>query len=246
MVDVLRPDSIGGLEVTNPVKELVTFNMLIYGDPGVGKTRLAASAADVEQLCPVLLVDVEGGTLSLMDTAPDIDIIRITNYRQFVPLHKDIKDSPYKTVIIDSLSEVQKIGLEEIMRVVNREDPERDVDMPQIQDWGKSLSQTRRLVRAYRDLPCNVIFTALAQTDQSRKTRPKAKPSFTGKAADEIPGFLDIVLYMYTKIVDEQVERRILTMGTDDIIAKDRSARLPTVMQDPTMEKIYRTIHGEQ
>lgn len=241
---ILRPGKIGGIEITNPVQELVTFNMLIYGDSGVGKTRLVATAAEVEAMSPVLLIDVEGGTLSLMDYTHDIDIIRVTSYQQFIRLHAEIKRSPYKTVIIDSLSEVQKLCMEEIMKNAQKDDPEFDIDKPRIQDWGKNLSQTRRLVRAYRDLPVNVIMTALAQTDQSRPNKPKAKPAFTGKAADEVPGFLDIVLYMYTKLVDEKVERRILSMGTPDIIAKDRTSRLPQVMQDPTFGKIYQTIHG--
>ena len=69
-----------------------------------------------------------------------------------------------------------------------------------------------------------------------------------GKLADEAAGFLDIVLYMYTALVtkddESTIERRVLSAGTDDIVAKDRSDKLPDVLQDPTFEKIVTLIKG--
>jgi hypothetical protein len=146
----------------------------------------------------------------------------------------------YKTVIIDSLTEVQKFSMNRIMLQVVEEDEDRDPDVPSLREWGKNLEQTRRFVRGFRDLPINTIFTALAVQDKDQKTgKTMTKPGLTGKASNEVAAFLDIVVYMYTKEVDEELTRLLLTQGTDKIIAKDRTGKLPTLLQNPTMKDIY-------
>jgi hypothetical protein len=60
---------------------------LFYGRPGVGKTTLAGSAADVPDMQDVLFVDAESGDLTIMDNprikrADRIFHVRIENFRQ--------------------------------------------------------------------------------------------------------------------------------------------------------------------
>jgi hypothetical protein len=119
-----------------------------------------------------------------------------------------------------------------------------DPDVPSMREWGKNLEQVRKMVRAFRDLPMNTIFTALARLDTDQRTGVQTvKPSLSGKMADEIAGFLDVVAYYYTKDVQEGDEtltkRLLLTRKTAKHIAKDRSNRLPMVVEEPTMKKLY-------
>ena len=51
-----------GMTVVNP-EQNNHFNMLIHGVSGVGKTSLAATASQVDDMSPVLYVDFESGTL---------------------------------------------------------------------------------------------------------------------------------------------------------------------------------------
>ena len=53
-----------GLGTTQP-EDLKTFKMLLHGLSGTGKTSLAGTASKVEDLCPILFVDTEGGTMPL-------------------------------------------------------------------------------------------------------------------------------------------------------------------------------------
>jgi hypothetical protein len=61
--------------------------------------------------------------------------------------------------------------------------------------------------------------------------------------ADEVAAFLDIVAYYYVKEIqegDETISKRLLlTRKTSSIVAKDRSSRLPIVVEDPTMKTLY-------
>src|SRR6188472_1547478 len=94
------------------------MNLLIYGEPGVGKTRLAGSAADHEDTAPVLILDVEGGVTSLRHRN-DIDVIQVRDIDTIVKVHDELhkeKGGGYRTVVIDSLSELQKLDMRTVMQ----------------------------------------------------------------------------------------------------------------------------------
>lgn len=127
-----------------------------------------------------------------------------------------------------------------IMHQLSEKEPDRDPDVPGMREWGKNIEQIRRLVRAFRDLPMNTVFTALAMSDKDARTGvSKTKPSLSGKLSSEIAAFVDVVTYMYVKTVQEQQKRMLLTLGTEQQVAKDRTANLPPVVEDPTMTKLY-------
>lgn len=242
MTDTLKPDNIGNLPVQKVTDIPVAFNMLVYGESGVGKTVLAGSAADVPAMGRVLFVDMEGGTLSIRSRYPSIDVVRVQSMTDMMTVYNALRSgkTEYDTVCIDSLTEVQKFAMNDIMRGVLSEDPDRDPDIPSLREYGKNLEQIRRFVRAFRDLPLNTIFTALAQTVKDDKTgKVVTRPGLTGKAASEVTAFLDVVLYMYTKTVDEEDQRLCLTKQTERVIAKDRTGSLPDIVVNPTMELIY-------
>jgi hypothetical protein len=95
------------------------------------------------------------------------------------------------------------------------------------------------MVRAFRDLDANVIFTALEASDKDQQTGAVTiTPSLPGKLRYEISAFLDEVLYMYTKVEKDGIIRRVLTQPTGKFIAKDRSGKLPQTMDDPSMTEI--------
>lgn len=245
----LTERSIAGLRI-QPVAlqaEQRYINIMIYGDTGVGKTVLAGSASVVEDMSPVLLIDIEGGTLSLEQTYPNVEAVPVKSWRKMQEVYDELYrgGTGYKTVIIDSLTETQKFSMSTIMSDLIASEPGRDPDIPSQREWGKSIEQIRRLVRGFRDLPMNTIFTALQQQDKDpRSGMLLTKPSLPGKLAGEVPGFLDIVVYYYMKMVDSEQKRFILTAKTDKEVAKDRSGRLPMVLDAPTMERIYGYIRG--
>lgn len=240
--------SLAGFQI-KPVEGLNdNFNMLIYGDSGVGKTTLAGSASVVPELSPVLFIDVEGGTMSLAHSYPDVEAIRITSLAELQKLYNELHkgEHGYRTIVIDSLTEIQKMSMNAIMRKARSDNPDIDPDMPQVQHWGKNLSQTRTTVRAWRDLPVNVIFTALVDSEKDNRGKTVMRPSLTGKAKGEIPGFVDIVLYYYIRVDKERTKRLLLAAQTDTVIVKDRSGKLPQLLEEPTMADIYSAIHSTQ
>lgn len=244
---VLTPGSLGGLKVVKAQERSQFLNVLIYGDSGIGKTTLAGSASAIPEMSPVLVVDIEGGTESLRHSYPDVDVVRVKTWQEMQQVYDELHAGrhKYKTVILDSLTEIQKFSMMQIMLDLIDKKDDADPDVPGMREWGKNVEQIRRFVRGFRDLPMNTIFTALAKEDKNPRTgKSKTLPSLQGKVAQEVPAFLDVVLYYYIKRVNEEEKRLLLAAPTETIIAKDRTARLPIVTEDPTMAKLYKAIIG--
>ena len=220
--------------------------------PGVGKTVFSGSSDDVPELRPVLLVDIEGGTNSLRNTYPNVDTIRVTSWEELVSVMNAIADGDheYETVIIDSLSEVQKINMYYNMRKVGKNPMEEKADWD---DWGRSLEAMRQFTRTVRDLPYNTIMTCLSEDKKDTKSGKTTKyPYFTGKFQTEVAALPDEVFYYYmTEDWDGESEtmvpvRALLTSATESVIAKDRSGTLDQVIVNPTMSLLYNTMYNNE
>lgn len=245
----LTVDNLGGLEVRKAVEAVEYLNMIIYGNPGVGKTVLAGSADDVPELRPVLFIDVEGGTLSLRHLYPQVEVVRVTDWADMQVVYDALwrGETSYRTVVLDSITEMQKFSMNTIMKKLIRDDPDRDPDVPGMREWGKNIEQVRRLVRGFRDLEMHTIITALPRDDRDQRTGVvQTKPSLSGKVANEVAGFVDMVGYMHIRTVEEQLMRLIQFQGTETKTAKDRSDTLPSVIVNPTMADIFAYVYGKK
>ena len=226
------------------------LNILIYGDPGAGKTWLSATAQDHEATAPILFVDVEGGTTTIRHR-PDVDVVQARTMSVIEDVHNQLRKNPdyYKTVVIDSLTELQKLDMRSVMKEQYDKRPDTtDIYVPSQREWGKSGERIRMIVRAYRDLPCNTIVTSLLHTEKDDKTGVvRIFPSLPGKLRSEIPGFFDIVGMLRVTTLTEENEikfQRILQVaGTERVTAKDRTSSLDGLLNDPTIPMIWDLIN---
>lgn len=196
---------------------------------------------------PILLLDVEGGTTTLRHR-PDIDVKQVRSIADIVSVHRTLAEENegyYKTVVIDSLTELQKLDMRDIMREVIVKRPDLDPDVPSMREWGKSSEHMRRIVRGFRDLEMNTIMTALMHVEKDEVGVVTYYPSMPGKLRAEIPGFLDVVGYLYTVIEDDITTRRVQFSKSRRITAKDRTASLGDFMDNPTIPMMFDAITAE-
>lgn len=223
------------------------IKMLIYGKPGVGKTILAASAP------APLLVDIERGTLSLQNedlkkkgvVPEDIDIQPIEIFTQMNNVFEFLKDEKhdYKTVIIDSLTSLQQKSMDAIMEKESAKDPKKNPDLSTQNDWGVNTGQIKKIIRYFRDLPMNVIFTCLAKEWTSDEGLVLTNPAISPSVSDVACAYTDIIGYMFTAGKEGET-RAILFQPTERYFAKDRSGKLGKTMIDPSFPKILDLINS--
>jgi len=260
--DVITATSFAGLTIVRPQQRVPTINMLVYGDSSVGKTTLVGGADAVPQMRRVLFVDIEKGDLSLRKTPYRPDVVRVTNWAQLNKIHAALladvnnPDARYRTVCIDSLNEVQDLCIKEVMA----NEPEGEFATPEWKHWNQNQVKMLRMLRMFRDLPMNVIFTSLAKEVTNDKTgKTRLLPDLPGKLAGKVPAIFDNVFYYYMKEFIEEVKgekkkvnkRILLTTMTPSIIAKNRGSDslpqtiiVPPVSESVTMKTIYEGILG--
>ena len=94
----------------------VRLNILVYGLMDAGKTVLLGSAQRCNVTSPSLLLDVDGGTQSLVGN--DIDIFRPQSFSEIQEVYDFLRyeNKTYKSVGIDSITEIQrKLSMGEII-----------------------------------------------------------------------------------------------------------------------------------
>ena len=138
-------------------------NMLVYADSGAGKSVLAASAKKVLVIAPE-----DDGLLSPLRLGYDFDKIKVRSWPMLMDAYNYLYDNQnvlknYDFLDIDSLTEMQGMCMRAVLdeQRQDRINKGQDPDTPQIQDYGKVYILLEKMVLAFNDLPCNVIYTAL-------------------------------------------------------------------------------------
>lgn len=235
--------------------------MLVYSPPGHGKTTLLGTAVDDDRLSPMLIIDFEAGIDSIVskcevfDSLKDltarepsldkVDVLRIAHWSDFEGVLDFLEKHPgvYKSIALDSLSEMNYLNLNEIVEQARRTAPRHDIDIAEMQDYLRSSFQMRKLVRRLRNLDMNCFWTAGVQEAPDPLTgQSEFVPALTGKLIREIPGLVLIVGYL-SIMEDENKEphRALLTQPIGKYIAKDRSegGKLGQYVLDPTLPAIF-------
>lgn len=241
----------------------------IYGPYGVGKTTFAASAADVEDMGDVIVADAESGEMSIEDER--IDVIPTSNFGQFarifefLRLHCQLRDKGdlekmaaleskfkgyavttpkhYNTVIIDSLTEVQKYCMYQLLGInIGTQALDLEPESPEFKEWGRSREMIGLLIRSFRDLPMHVIIVCSEDRVQNEKKQFVSEPNLPGKLSLDIQGFVDIVGYLVASPASEggEQQRRLYLAPGKTYAAKNRiKGWNGTYLDNPTMSKLF-------
>lgn len=232
----------GLVDKIKPIHEKPPFlKMLLYGDPGVGKTVLAAQAPKA------LVVDAEHGSRSLLnhEETKNIPTLPITKWEEIEDLFWALHDEDpffdqFKTIVIDSITELQKRNLDLIVKQGVQKDPNRNPYLPFLQDYGINNQVMRRLIVNFRDLRKNLIVTAHAVEDKDeREGFIYMRPAVTPKLSETIIGVMDLVGYMTMREEkDEGMVRYMQVHPSRNVKAKCRIGGLEPIIKQPTFQML--------
>ena len=251
MTMTLTPGKLGGLKTRKASDDRSLPSLCIYGGPDTGKTTLAASSVDVPDMNPVLHLNIENGTQSVSSIYPDLEIIDIDRFKQLQEAYNELYKGQdfdaqtcagYRTIILDNVTEGQKKGMEHIFQAEKL--AAQGINFTEFVmatfangGWNQSSEQMRKMIRAFRELPCYVIIVAWELDIEKSESRHKWTPAFTAKLAGEMPGMVNDVYRLALGL--DGTTRTLQTGLSKDVVAKDRTRRLPFKLDNPTMPLIH-------
>ena len=237
------------------------LDMLLYADQGAGKTWLLGTAQESPHGANVLIADVDGGARTVCHSA-GIEIIVPANFREIEQICDAFiqEDHHFKTIAIDSLSEAQRMLVEEIGRTTKN--PEAGLSQA---EWGRIGDRIHSLIRKMRHVSktkgYNVIFTTVETlADDERTGRKRRYPFLTPSVRSKVCMTIDTVGLLEVDYKSgtsdknaEQEYDRILTLeNRPDTITKTRQPKpgqqfsfrpLPGRIVNPSMVDILDIVH---
>lgn len=206
--------------------------MLVYGAAGAGKTSL------IPTLPSPIVLSAEGGLLSI--AGANIPFVEVQDMDTLKEAYAWLKDSaeakPYKSVCLDSISEVAEVVLAAELRK-NKDGRAA---------YGEMNSTMAELIRAFRDLPGrHVYMSAKLEKSQDETGRMLYNPSMPGKSlTQQLPYFFDFVFPLRVERDAEGNTQRALMTDSDGLwLAKSRSHQLDA-WEAPDLGEVIKKIGG--
>lgn len=217
---------------------------LIHSPAGHGKTRFLGTAQLDERTYPMAFLNFESGDQTLVGL--DVDVYDITSFADYQEAKRMLqaRNTPYKSVGIDSVTETQVTGL---MSILEKDARRADPDQLAQQDWGIILVQMRRFIRDFKFLPMHTFFTALSKDDVLPRVGQVKTPAVQGAFAAELPGIVDVVAYMALEEKEDGPHRLLLLHSYPKFSVKCRTPwdtiDVPAEIEDPTVTKLLDALH---
>lgn len=205
---------------------------MVYGNAGVGKTRLLATAPS-----PVIF-SAESGLLSLRQfNLPYIEIKTMTDLAeayQWTIYSQEAKQ--FQTPCLDSISEIIEVLLE--YEKGRTRDPRKA--------YGEIITQGLQLIRNFRDIPGrNVVLVAKQEWSKDEQSGAMFnQPSFPGQKLGPAAPYYPDEIFQYCIFQNPQTKQRIEALRCwpdQNNVAKDRSGSL-NEWEEPHLGKIFAKI----
>lgn len=223
--------------------------VLLYGRNGKRKTRTAANSG-----LKTLIIDVnEEGTRSIA-SYPNCDVRSIKKWEEFVWAYWYLReaDHDYEVVVIDTLTQVQKICMRRVINEAEDRDPNRPPNAPERRQWLQMTETLRPYIYDFRNLSMHVVFVCQERLDkggdddEDSEIRARFVPDLSPGLRGDAMAAVGIMGRMFVRQVRtgkgkrEKVkwEARMLVGDHDDYETKDRTKQLGYINRNPSMKKI--------
>lgn len=222
------------------------LKVLIYGDPGVGKTIFAATAPKP------LFIDIERGMRSLKnhpEISKNVKRFPLNTLQELEDLFWKIKEGnpafdDRESIVFDTFSALQKKHLDEILTAGHKKDHNKNPYLATQGDYKANTQLLRRLIIQFCELDRFhiVVVTHATEVKDEFTGALMIRPSLTPKLSETFEELADVYCYMSSQVQGEEVRRSIQISPGQRVKAKNRVGGLPPVIQDPNFDML---LHGK-
>jgi len=217
--------------LTTTKKASTHVKALVFGEAGMGKTVLCATAPKP------LIISAEAGLLSLSDH--DIPVIEVKTVQDVMDVYEWITTSKeaddFETICLDSITEIAEVLLTQYKK--EEKDPRKA--------YGRLNDDMSTLIRSFRDLKGKHVYFSCKMIRKEDESAGFAsyKPAMPGNTLiNNLPYFFDEVLALRIgKLPSGKEFRYLQTQPELQWPAKDRSGTLGK-MEKPDLSYIFNKI----
>jgi len=201
-----------------------TISLMIYGQPGIGKTTLGCSAPNA------VLFDYDGG-VGRINGAHRVPTLQVASWEQTDEAIKEIKEElpETQTIVIDTVGKM----LDYMSDYIVRTDPkmqQRDGSLS-LKGYGVRKNMFVNFVKKVSMLGMNVVFIAHEREDRRQENgqdKVVKRPEVGGSSANDLIKELDLVGYMQAI-----GKKRTITFDIDECYYAKNTCNLPKDMVIP-------------
>lgn len=216
--------------IMNPI-----LNILIYGDPKVGKSTFATTTPKP------LIADAESGYRYMGSKGIEIPVASIETWDDITEFYKEAMKPEYETIVIDPVNEL----LEKLMKKAKQNRlyvQSTDPDALSMKGWGYVKGKMKEMLKGFRDINKNVIFVAHTKTEEKNGTN-KIGPKLDANLAQDFMAMMDIIGYMSMFNANGKIDRYISFEPNINYEAGARPKGLPAYfLASKGFGELYKTV----
>ncbi len=241
------------LDRIQPVSALQSnLAMLVFGRSGTGKTQFGSTFPR-----PLLVIDINEKGTETIAQEEDIDILRVKNWTDLDEIYWELHDGnlastsgePYQSIVIDQITNLQDLGMAEIMRRGKKKEGE----LFSQRNWGQLSGLLKQTITNFKDLDdYNLLLIAHERSfdegdDEDGAIDPNIGARVMPSVSSTVNGAMDaigctFIREEFTKDDDRQVDY-CMRIGphayyTTKIRRPVGAGPLPDIITNPTYQKI--------
>ena len=221
--------------------------IMVYGEPGIGKTVFAGSSPKA-----LFLTSDDSEVMSAAALGSDAEIWPCPTYDQIDEAWEYLRHEGhevYDWVWVDNLTLLQDQAMDRIMEELVASKPHRNRWVPDQHEYLVNQNRLSTMVRSFKQLPMHVGFTCHVMKSEDADGKILYLPMLQGgqgALSQKICGLMNVVGHMAWK-ADKASKSRKRVMYLEKhgkYLAKGRHPGAPSEIVDPTVPLLTKALAG--